>query len=108
MAQKIRILIADRDLNTLSRIYLGFLHKNFKVEATNIPEEITDRMKRLHPSLIILGYHEYTIVKDALTIPTIVLLDKEDRFKDQAPGLVGIDRDVTMEKLVELAEQMTV
>ena len=54
MSKKARILVVDSDLHTLSKIYLGLIHKNYKVEATDDANEIIPRTERFKPRLIIL------------------------------------------------------
>jgi hypothetical protein len=107
MAQRTRILIAEKDLNTLSRIYLALLHRNYKVEATNLTEEIADRTKRLKPSLTILGYDEYQIVKDVLKTSIIVLYDDKQNEPEYSPGdVVWLLKNVSIEKLISTIEEM--
>lgn len=54
MSKKARILVVDSDLHTLSKIYLGLIHKNYKVEATDDANEIIPRVDRFKPRLLIL------------------------------------------------------
>jgi Response regulator containing CheY-like receiver, AAA-type ATPase, and DNA-binding domains len=55
MPKKVKILIADSDLDLLSKLYLTLLHKGYRIEATNEPEEIIMRMERFKPNLLILN-----------------------------------------------------
>lgn len=70
-----RILVVDTDLDHLSRIYLSLIHRNYRTEASNRPEEIKERIKRFRPSLIILNNEEYDHIKESLKIPAIVVGD---------------------------------
>ena len=54
MPKRTRILVVDSNLDTLSRIYLSLIHKDYKVEATNDVREIADRIARFKPKLVIL------------------------------------------------------
>ena len=55
MPKKVKILIADSDLDLLSKLYLTLLHRGYRIEATNEPEEIVQRMERFKPNLLILS-----------------------------------------------------
>ena len=107
MAQRTRILIADRDLNTLSRIYLALLHRNYKVEATNLIEEVVDRTKRLKPSLTILGQEEYQAVKDVMKTPVIVLYDVNQYGTDKdSEKAVWLKNDVSIDELLSTIKEI--
>jgi PleD family two-component response regulator len=54
MPKKARVLVVDSDLHTLSKIYLSLIHRNYKVEATDNAQEITARVDRFKPRLVIL------------------------------------------------------
>ncbi|MGZ3838084.1 MAG: hypothetical protein ACXVMS_14445 [Flavisolibacter sp.] len=55
MSKKARVLVVDSDLHILSKIYLSLIHKDYKVEATNDPQEIMARIERFKPRLVILN-----------------------------------------------------
>ena len=55
MPKKARLLVVDSNLHTLSKIYLGLIHKNYKVEATDDAREINARAERFKPRLVILN-----------------------------------------------------
>lgn len=48
-------MIADNDLESLSRLYLKLLHKQIKTEATNTADEIIARIQRFRPHIILLN-----------------------------------------------------
>jgi DNA-binding response OmpR family regulator len=73
MARK-RILVVDRDLDSLTRIYLALIHRNYKTEASDKPEEMEERIKRLKPMLMIVGPDEYELIKDELKTPAIIVV----------------------------------
>lgn len=52
---KQRILVADNQMVSLSRIYIGLLLKNFEVEATKSSGEIIQRIRRFHPHVIVVN-----------------------------------------------------
>lgn len=91
-----RILVVDTDLDHLSRLYLALLHRKYRTEACNNPEEIQDRTKRFKPSLIILYDSEYEIIKDRLKIPAIV-------FGMEAPLKVN-DGDTFLKKPIQIEQ----
>lgn len=79
-----KILVVDDDLDTLAKIYIELLLKNFIVEVTNDAQEITERAMRFEPDLLILNNdlpgldaHEVcTKLKRQQNIPIILLVDK--------------------------------
>ena len=83
MATRTKVLVVDHDLDTLSKIYLTLVHRNYKAEASDKAEEISERLKRFKPSLLILGKVEYSQVRDTLKIPAIVVVEKEEMLSLQ-------------------------
>ena len=73
---RIKILVVHHDLDTLSKIYLALVHRNYKTEASDKVEEIEERIKRLKPALIILGKKEWLSLKDILKMRVIIILEK--------------------------------
>jgi DNA-binding response OmpR family regulator len=55
MPTKSRILIADDDLESLSRLYLSLLHKQMKTEAINSIEEVSSRITQFKPHILIIS-----------------------------------------------------
>jgi DNA-binding response OmpR family regulator len=107
MATRKKILVVDSDLDLLSRIYLGLLHRNYKVEATDKVSEVEERIKRLKPSLLILGTQDYLADIGELKIPFIVLVEKDEmpvnHFKVE---LNLFEKPVSIEKLVRTIEEL--
>ena len=107
MATRTRILVVDKDLNTLSRIYLALIHRNYKAEASDNLQEITQRIKRLKPSLIILGVDEYNSVKDSLRIPVILLKDGKAVMPVDLPSdVITVEKSIQVEKLIAAIEEL--
>jgi len=99
-----KILVVDTDLDHLSRIYLALLHRNYKTEACNNPQEIKERMKRFKPSLIILHKKEYESIKDHLKIPAIVFGEEaEVKLND---GDSFFKKPVPLEQLTKKIEEI--
>ena len=92
-----RILLVDDDLHNLSRIYLALIHRNYKVEACDKPDEISARIKRFKPLLIILNSLEYESIKKKLKIPAIVI------EKANTDAIKLNDGDVQLRKPVEIS-----
>src|SRR5690349_923349 len=90
-----KILVVDHDLDNLSRIYLALIHRGFKVEACNQPEEINDRLKRFKPAVIVLNTREYEQIMERLKIPAVVLTEIQAR-----PAAALNDGDVLLQKPV--------
>jgi DNA-binding response OmpR family regulator len=64
MSKKARILVVDSDLHALSKIYLGLIHKNYKVEASADANEIVPRVERFKPRLVILRTSTQNLTSD--------------------------------------------
>jgi DNA-binding response OmpR family regulator len=64
MSKKARILVVDSDLHALSKIYLGLIHKNYRVEASADANEIIPRVERFKPRLIILRTSTQNLTSD--------------------------------------------
>jgi DNA-binding response OmpR family regulator len=101
-----KILVADADITTLSRIYLALIHRNYKAEATDKEEEITERIKRFKPSLLILGLKEYLSVRDQCKIPVIVLTEQEGTKPALTIRDSTIDKPVPIDVLMKRIEEM--
>ena len=102
-----KILVVDGDLDSLSKIYLALVHRKFKTEACNNPEEINSRLKRFRPSVIILNLEEYNLINKKLKIPAVVLLEEEYTGDIQLNyGDVILQRPVQVDKLVKTVETL--
>jgi CheY-like chemotaxis protein len=55
MSRRPKILVVDSDLHALSKLYLGLIHKSYKVEATDDGGEILQRTERFKPRLLIIN-----------------------------------------------------
>ena len=107
MATRKKILVVDSDLDLLSRIYLGLLHRNYKVEATDKVSEVEERIKRLKPSLLILGTQDYLADIGELKIPFIVLLEKDEMPANHYKAELNLfEKPVSIEKLVRTIEEL--
>lgn len=102
-----KILVVDPDLDSLSKIYLALIHRKFKVEACNNPEEFLDRMKRFKPSLVILNRTEYNIYSKKLKIPAIIASDRENGTILQLnDGDISLKKPISVDDLVEAVEKL--
>lgn len=107
MATRKKILVVDSDLDLLSRIYLGLLHRNYKVEATDKVSEVEERMKRLKPSLLILGTQDYLADLGKLKIPFIVLLGKDEMPANHYQVELNLlEKPIVIDKLVRTIEEL--
>jgi DNA-binding NtrC family response regulator len=61
MPKRIKALVADSDLDMLSKMYLTLLHKGYRVEATNNAEEILARIERFKPNVLVLSASLYNL-----------------------------------------------
>lgn len=101
-----KVLVVDKDLDTLSRIYLALVHRKFKTEACNKPEEITERLKRFKPAVIILPPEEYTAINKKLKIPAIVVLAEGEHCIELGYGDIQIKKPVQVEAIIKAIEQL--
>jgi hypothetical protein len=76
------------------------------VEASDTPQEIAQRIKRLKPSVIILGEQEYIDIGDTIKIPMIVLVEKMAADTSYPPDLIRIEKNTQVEKLVSQIEEL--
>jgi DNA-binding response OmpR family regulator len=101
-----KILVVDPDLDSLSKIYLALIHRKFKVEACNNPEEFSDRMKRFKPMVVILSSNEYIIRYKKLKQPAIVLINKEYIPVQLNDGDIPLTKPVSIDELVKSVEKL--
>src|SRR5437763_14947490 len=110
MTANTRVLIADNDLESLSRLYLKLLHKQIKTEATNTADEIIARIQRfrphvilLNPSLIELPANNYCKkLKADYRVTPILLIEPADRtlyLFDTMTKPIDVDRLLQMIEL---------
>ena len=83
-----KILVADNDINVLSKIYLALVHRSYKAIALDKPEEIAERIKKLKPSLIIIGMKDYLLIKNKLKIPAIIMMEKKEAPLNEGSDIV--------------------
>ena len=56
MTNKVKVLVVDDDLSSLSRIYINLVLQDYEVEATHKATEVLARIKRFQPHIVILNY----------------------------------------------------
>ena len=107
MTTRTRILVVDNDLDNLSRIYLGLIHRNYKAEATDNTAEIPERIKRMKPAVIIMGKMAYLTSLAKSRIPVILLMEKsEQACPNMDPGVVLLEKPVSIDTLVDTIESL--
>ena len=107
MASRTKVLIVDSDIDSLSRIYLALVHRNFKTEASDKAEEIKDRMKRLKPGLIIMGKNEYQNFNEPIKIPCIVLIGPNENMPGtDSEEIVFLKKPIHVESLLRTVESL--
>jgi len=55
MANKVRVLVVDEEVASLSKMYINLLLKNYDVEATCRASEVLPRIKRFRPDVVIIS-----------------------------------------------------
>jgi DNA-binding response OmpR family regulator len=108
MATRTRVLVVDSDLDLLSRIYLALLHRNYKAEATDKSDEIAERMKRLKPSVIILGFKEYKLLKPLLKVPAILLTEEPESTLALPDDVIAIQKPFQIDTLIRTIESLVI
>jgi hypothetical protein len=101
-----KILVVDRDLDSLSRMYLALIHRKFKTEACNEPQEIAARLKRFRPAVIILNSKEYALISPKLKISAIVLFENGESTNHLNFGDIAIKKPVHVDELINAVERL--
>src|SRR5688572_3545240 len=109
MATRTKVLVVDNDLDTLSKIYLALVHRNYKTEASDKVAEIEERIKRFKPSLLILGRNEYLSINNTLKIPAIVVGEKEElEVMASESDVVFLPKPFSVEALVKAIQKLLI
>ena len=109
MASKAKILVVDHDIDSLSKIYLNLLHRNYKVEVCNNGTEVLDRLKRLKPSILIIHHKMYWEIEKKLKIPAIVLVDGFPGVHiNEQEDLKVISKPIKTDLLINAVERLTI
>jgi DNA-binding response OmpR family regulator len=109
MATRTKVLVVDNDLDTLSKIYLALVHRNYKTEASDKVAEIAERIKRFKPSLLILGRNEYLSINNTLKIPAIVVGEKQELEEMTSESeVVFLPKPFSVEALVKAIQQLLI
>ena len=98
-------------METLSKVYIELLYKDYKVEATNDSEELLSRFERFRPDLLIIsrtmqGFDPGKVchrIKERFAVPILLLSDVNSR---ENLGLDGCDADDLIAKPVDLKEML--
>jgi DNA-binding response OmpR family regulator len=101
-----KILVVDDDLHHLSKIYLALIHRQFKAEACNNPEEIPARLKRFKPAVIILDSEQYHKINNRLRIPAIVMSGQESPENHLNYGDLRLKKPISAEVLIKTVERL--
>lgn len=54
MVKKVKVLLVDDELPSLSKMYIDLLLKNYEVEATHEAREVMPRIRRFRPDVVII------------------------------------------------------
>lgn len=108
MANRTKVLVVYSDLKVLSKIYLGLLHRNYKVEASDKKEELPDRIKRFKPSILVLGEAEFQFVKDKLKVPFVLLSEHNPTENEDFLEMILLRPPFAMDQLVQALERLKI
>ena len=104
-----RVLVADTDLDTLSKVYLALLHRNYKAEACNRYEELPERVRRLKPAVLIMDLPAYQLYGEKMKTPLIILLEKQATASIATDGAtLVLFKPFSMEELMHQVQQLVV
>ena len=103
-----KILVVANDINVLSKIYLALVHRSYKAIALDKPEEIAEKIKKLKPSLIIVGMKDYLLIKNKLKIPAIIMMEKEEAPLNEGSDIVFLQKPVQLEMLIKTVKELTI
>jgi DNA-binding NtrC family response regulator len=56
MANKVRVLLVEDEISSLSKMYINLLLKNYEVEATQQAAEVLPRIRRFIPDVVIISH----------------------------------------------------
>ena len=86
MANKVRVLVVDDELSSLSKMYINLLLKNYEVEATHRASEVLPRIKRFQPDVVIISHtmtdldtHALCCAAKELSLSFIVLVSEDGK-----------------------------
>lgn len=108
MASRTRVLVVVSDLAALSRIYLALLHRNYRTEATDKLDGITERIKKMKPSVMVLGMKEYDFMKQVLKIPAVLLVEPEEEVQFLPDEIIVLQKPFAIETLIHSIESLVI
>ena len=108
MASRTKVLVVVSDLAALSRIYLALVHRNYRAEATDKSEEIQERIKRLKPSVIILGMKEYLSLSQKLKVPAVLLVEQQQEVHSLPDEVIALQKPFDISALIRTIESLVV
>jgi DNA-binding response OmpR family regulator len=104
-----RVLVADSDLDTLSKVYLALLHRNYKAEACNRYDELPARIRRMKPAVLIMDLPAYQLYGEKMKTPQIILLEKQAApFIATDGATLVLFKPFSMEQLMRHVQQLVV
>ena len=116
---KLKILVFDDELSEIGKLYIGLLLKDFIVEATTDPTEITSRVERMQPNIVVVNHDAEgfnpsevcAVVKTAMNIPIILLLEKNSAATMNIDGCSADDavfKPVDVSELVQKIKNLAI
>lgn len=102
-----KILVVGQDLDSLSKMYLALIHRNYKTEVCNNPDEVLQRLRRFRPELVIMDEGDYEVFRPRLKMTAIVLTENGEATTELNLGDVILTKPVSAEVLSKTVEQLT-
>jgi DNA-binding response OmpR family regulator len=109
MAIRTRVLVADTDLDALSKIYLSLLHRNYKAEICTNAEDLPQKIKKFKPSVLIIDCSMYLSLERKLKLPVIVLLESNEyAMIKEVEDIRLLRKPLQSVTLIGIVQQLTV
>jgi hypothetical protein len=108
MPKQTRILVVDSDLHALSKIYLALVHRNYKTEASDKPEELAERTHRLKPAVLVLSETIFLNMDEKRKVPAVILSQAGSPHRPVPDDCRRLVQPVSIEVLVRTIEELVI
>jgi DNA-binding NtrC family response regulator len=106
MANKVRVLVVDDEISSLSKMYINLLLKNYEVEATQQAAEVLPRIQRFQPDVVIISHtmpdldaHALCCAAKELNLSFIVVVNEH---RDTLPKIGNCTATDTLMRPIDL------
>lgn len=106
MENKVRVLVVDDEISSLSKMYINLLLKNYEVEATQQAAEVLPRIQRFQPDVVIISHtmpdldaHALCCAAKELNLSLIVVVNEH---RDTLPKIGNCTATGTLTRPIDL------